>query len=141
VEPRISLITFGVKDLQASLAFYRDGLHWTPSKASAGDVVFFQMNGMAFALFPRQTLADDAHVDNDGTGFSGIAVAHNVRSEAEVDQTLDRARQAGARIVKPAQKAEWGGYSGYFADPDGYLWEIAYNPFFPLDAAGNLTLP
>lgn len=130
MEPRISLITLGVSDLPASVRFYRDGLG-LPLRAGSGDpVAFFETRGTWLALFPRADLAADAGVPTGGGGFSGITLAHNVRTREEVDATLQLARKAGARIVKPARDTDWGGYAGYFSDPDGYLWEIAWNPHF-----------
>lgn len=138
--PRISLITLGVSDLRVSRRFY-EALGFIASSASQGDVVFFQAGPLGLALYPRDKLAEDAMVADSRPGFSGITLAHNLNSEAEVEALLAHAAACGARIVKPAQKVFWGGYSGYFADPDGHLWEIAHNPFFPLDDAGSLLLP
>ena len=102
-------------------------------------MVFFQLGGIGLSLYGRQALADDAQVPNTPPGFSGVTLAWNGRSEAEVDAALAEAVKAGGRLVKAAQKVFWGGYSGYFADPDGHLWEVAHNPFFPLDASGNFS--
>ena len=140
MERRISLITLGVKDLGRARGFY-EALGFVASPASQGDVVFFQCGGLALALYPRDKLAEDATVSDPAPGFSGITIAHNVRSEAEADRVMAEAVTAGARCVKPMQKVFWGGYSGYFADPDGHLWEIAYNPYFPLSKDGSLVLP
>ena len=140
MKQRLSLITLGVSDLAASRRFY-ETLGWTASAASQGDIVFFQMNGLALALYPRDALAADAQVENAEGSFSGVTLAHNLTSEPEVDRVFGAAVKAGARPLKPPQRAFWGGYSSYFADPDGHVWEIAYNPHFPLDAAGNLWLP
>ncbi|MCG6657548.1 VOC family protein [Halomonas campisalis] len=140
MEQCISLITLGVGDLARARRFYEEGLGWEVGMAVEGEVVFFQLNGLILSLFPRVALARDAGVGDKGSGFSGIALAHNVRSEPEVDSVLSEAERAGGRIVKPASRAEWGGYSGYFADPDGHLWEVAYNPGFPIDAKGNTRL-
>lgn len=140
MEPRISLITLGVADLARSQAFY-EALGFTPSSVGGGAIVFFQAGPMALALFPRESLALDAGVTADGRGFSGIALAHNVRGSGDVAGVLAEAEAAGGRIVKPAEDAPWGGRSGYFADPDGHLWEVAWNPHFPLAADGSLTLP
>lgn len=141
MEPRLSLVTLGVDDLERARTFY-EALGWRASPASQGDVVFFQLNGMALSLYPRELLAEDAAIPPGGKpAFSGVTLAHNCRSEREVDAIYAEALRAGARGVKPPQKAFWGGYSGYFADPEGHLWEIAHNPFFPLDPAGNLSLP
>lgn len=128
MKPRISMITLGVRDLAASTRFYRDGLGLPPLESPPG-VAFFALTGTWLALFGRDDLAADAGVDAAGGGFGGISLAHNLDSEAAVDAQMAEAAAAGARIVKPAQKTSWGGYAGYFADPDGHLWEIAHNPF------------
>jgi uncharacterized protein len=142
MQPRITLITLGVGDLERALRFYRDGLGWPLSSASVeGDVAFFRTDGAVLALYPRELLAADAHLPPDGSGFGGIALAQNVRSRAEVDAVLAQAVAAGGAILKPAVEAEWGGYHGYFADLDGYPWEIAWNPGFPIKPDGNLDLP
>ncbi|CAO3416624.1 VOC family protein [Azospirillum doebereinerae] len=142
MEPRISLVTLGVADLARSRRFYEQGLGWTPSPAGNDNVTFYQLGGMALGLFGRAALAEDAHLPDAGdpARFGGITLAQNVRSKAEVDSVLALAERAGARILKPGQDVFWGGYSGYFADPDGHPWEIAWNPFFTLDATGNMTL-
>jgi uncharacterized protein len=140
-EPRVSLITLGVADLARARAFYESGLGWRASPASQGDIVFFQLGGLALALFPRAALAEDAGMAEGGQGFRGIALAHNVRDSADVERLLELAQAAGGRIVRAAETAPWGGRSGYFADPDGHLWEIAWNPHFALDADGALRLP
>ncbi len=141
MEPYISLITLGVADLERALRFYRDGLHWPVSGASGGDVAFLHTGGVVLALYPRALLAADAHLSDTGSGFGGIALAHNVASREQVDQALAAAAAAGGTILKPAEQAEWGGYSGYFADPDGYPWEVAWNPGFPLTPEGRILLP
>jgi predicted lactoylglutathione lyase len=140
MEPRISLVTLGAADISRAVAFY-EALGWRPSPASTDEVVFFQANGLALAIYDRATLAEDAGVPDEGAGFSGLALAHNARSPTEVDAIFDQAIRAGAEPTSPPQDTAWGGYSAYFTDPDGHLWEVAWNPFFPLDAAGNLTLP
>jgi uncharacterized protein len=136
MEPRISIITLGVTDLARSTAFYRDGLG-LPQEDSPPDIVFFATGGTLLALYARDALAADANVAAAGQGFSGFTLAHNVPSRDDVDAVLQQAATAGARIVKPAQQASWGGYSGYFADPDGFLWEVAWNPDRPQLAAGG----
>jgi catechol 2,3-dioxygenase-like lactoylglutathione lyase family enzyme len=141
MEARVSLVTLGVKDLERSLTFYRDGLGFPVSPASNDDVVFFRTGGIVVTLFPHGKLADDAHVAPEGSGFRGIALAHNVREKSEVGAILAAAARAGATITKPAQDVFWGGHSGYFADPDGHLWEVAWNPHFPLRADGTIELP
>ncbi len=138
---KLSLITLGVKDLRRALDFYQRGLGWKTSSASGDDVAFFPMGGIVFALYPREKLAEDASVNPIGSGFSGIALAYNAKSQDEVDNVLQTVQRIGGKIVKPAHKAFWGGYSGYFADPDGHLWEVAWNPFWQFDDRDNLVLP
>lgn len=140
MEQRLSIITLGVSDLRRSREFY-ERLGWRKSSASSDGIVFFQACGMALALYPRHELAKDANVSADGEGFNGITLAYNTRSREEVDAVLAEAQHAGARILKPAQEAFWGGYSGYFSDPDGFLWEVAWNPFFPIAADGAIQIP
>lgn len=140
MEPRVSLITLGVADLARSRTFY-EALGFKASSVGGGDVVFFQAGPMALCLFPRESLACDAKVSAEGSGFRGITLAHNVRTKDGVDAALAEAERLGAVIVKPAEDAPWGGRSGYFADPDGHLWEIAWNPHFPLAEDGALSLP
>ncbi|APX96847.1 VOC family protein [Natronorubrum daqingense] len=127
MEPRISMLTLGVTDLEASTRFYRDGLG-LPEYESEGDVTFFETAGAWLALYPRTALAEDATVCADGDGFRGMSIAHNVESKRDVDTVLEEASGAGATIRKPARDTDWGGYSGYFADLDGFLWEVAWNP-------------
>lgn len=142
MDARITLITLGVADLGRARRFYTEGLGFAASSASVGDVVFMDAGGVVLALYPRALLAEDACLpDAGGGGFGGITLAHNVRSPEEVDAALAVAERAGARILKPGQKVFWGGYSGYFADPDGHPWEVAHNPFWELDAAGRVRLP
>lgn len=130
MKPKISIITLGVSDLQTSLKFYRDGLGFKPHNYKDGDnFVLFQMEGTWLALFPKDQLAKDAHVPPDGSGFSGITLSHNVSSKEEVDRLFDYVVSVGGKATKKPQDVFWGGYSGYIADLDGYLWEIAYNPF------------
>lgn len=131
MEPRVSFITLGVADLERATRFYRDvlGLPQLPSPPEV--VSFFDLGRTWLALYPRHLLAADAGVPAEGFGFPGFALAHNVRSEAEANQLLAEAAAGGGRIVKPGQPTDWGGYAGYFADPDGFLWEVAWNPRFP----------
>ena len=129
LDPRISLITLGVEDVARSTEFY-ERLGWKKSGASQESVTFIQLKGTVLALFSRQSLADDAHIENTPKGFSGVTLAHNVESEAAVDAVVEQAVAAGATLIKKPQTVFWGGYSGYFADPDGHLWEIAHNPLF-----------
>jgi len=127
IGPKISLVTLGVADLERSTVFYRDGLG-LPVHGDYPGVTFLELNGTWLSLFPRQDLAADAQQSPDGSGFRGFSLAHNVTSKEEVDAIMAQAVAAGATVVKTAGDAEWGGYSGYFADPDGFLWEIAWNP-------------
>lgn len=129
MKPRISMITLGVGDLEKSIEFYEKGLGF-PRMDSPPSLAFFTLNGTWLGLYGREALAEDAQVSPEGSGFAGFALAHNVSSEQEVDEVLEQARTAGAMIVKQGQKVFWGGYSGYFKDPDGHLWEVAHNPFF-----------
>jgi uncharacterized protein len=140
MEQRVSIVTLGVADLARSRAFY-ERIGWRPAANQAEGIVFFQAGGMALALYPREELAKDANVPAEGSGFRGTTLAYNARSRAEVDAVLAEAKTAGARIVKPAQDAFWGGYSGYFADLDRFLWEVAWNPFFPIAADGSIQIP
>ncbi|MBA3445222.1 MAG: VOC family protein [Gemmatimonadales bacterium] len=130
MEPRISFVTLGVGDLERSTRFYEAGLG-LPRLKSPPTVSFFELGKTWLALYPRHLLAADAGVPADGSGFRGFALAHNVRSAAEADRLMQDVAGAGGRIVKPPQPTEWGGYSGYFADPDSFLWEVAWNPRFP----------
>jgi len=123
------MITLGVRDLAASVAFYAQGLG-LPRMESPPGVAFFTLDGTWLGLYGRQALAEDATVPAEGSGFAGVTLAHNVATEAEVDALLKQAVAAGGTLVKPGQRVFWGGYSGYFADPDGHLWEVAHNPHF-----------
>jgi len=129
MHPRISMITLGVDDLEKSIEFYEQGLGF-PRMESPPTVAFFTLNGTWLGLYDRNALAEDATVSPDGSGFNSFALAHNVGSEAEVDEVFKKAVSVGATPVKQPQKVFWGGYSGYFKDPDGHLWEVAHNPFF-----------
>ncbi len=140
MEQRVSVVTLGVADLAAARHFYEDALGWRPAQALEG-VAFYQAGGMILGLFPRAELAKDAKLNDTGAGFGGIALALNMRSKAEVDAVLAEAESAGATILKPAEDAFWGGYSGYFADPDGHPWEVAWNPFWTLGPDGSVTIP
>jgi hypothetical protein len=140
MEPRLNIITLGVRDLNKAVSFYRDGLGWPQSSSSAGDFAIFKLStGSALALYPRHLLAADANVKDDG-GFGGVTLAQNVTDKATVDLVLSQAVKAGGVLLKSACEAEWGGYSGYFADPDGHPWEVAWNPFFVLEQ-GQIQLP
>jgi catechol 2,3-dioxygenase-like lactoylglutathione lyase family enzyme len=131
MKPKIGLITLGVTDLERSTRFYRDGLG-LPQHGHYPGVTFFALHGTWLGLFPRVDLARDANVDDVGTGFRGFTLAHNVSTKEEVDRVLLEAEKSGGKIAKKARDAEWGGYSGYFSDPDGFLWEVAWNPVLDL---------
>ncbi len=140
MEPRLSLVTLGVADVARARAFY-EKLGFAPSGVGNDSVAFFPAGGVVLALYGRTSLAQDAGIADSTPGFSGVSLAHNVRSEAEVDAVLREAVAAGGRLIRSGHKVFWGGYVGYFADPDGHLWEVAHNPDFPLDADGRIELP
>ena len=133
MKAKISLITLGVQDLKKSLTFYHEGLGFPTHNYKDGeDVVFFKLEGTWLALYPREKLAEDAMIPAEGSGFRGVTLAHNVDSKEKVDEVFQQALSAGATAVKKPQDVFWGGYSGYFGDPDGNLWEVAWNPFTDL---------
>ena len=143
MEPRVSLVTLSVSDLARAVAFYRDGLGWPKSEVGGDEVAFFKTAGVVIALFPRVSFAADASIGLDDVEHGGIArfsLAHNVAEEGQVDSVLKEAAEAGATIVKEAQEIFFGRH-GFFADPDGYLWEVAWNPSFPMAADGSIELP
>jgi catechol 2,3-dioxygenase-like lactoylglutathione lyase family enzyme len=141
MDQRVTLITLGVDDLARSLRFYRDGLGWHLSSASVdGDVAFFRAGGVVLALWSRDALAADVGLGRSG-GWGDVALAHNVSDRESVDAAVAALVRAGGRLLKRPEPTEWGGYSGYVADPDGHPWEIAHNPFWPLDERGQVTLP
>ena len=132
-KPKISLIGLGVRDIERALAFYRDGLGFKTHRYKDGDDhVMFKLEGTWLSIYPWDKLAEDATVSPKGSGFRGFGLAHNVGSKKKVDEMFALALAAGAKPLKIPQEVFWGGYSGYFADPDGFLWEIAYNPFTDL---------
>lgn len=138
MEPRVTLITLGVADLTIAADFYENKFGWQRLPTSTAEIVFFQLNGLQLALFPRSELAEDAGVPLDASGFKSFSLAHNLRSEKAVDELIAELESKGVPIIKRPQKVYWGGYSSYIADPDHFLWEIAYNPFLPLDERGNV---
>ena len=135
----LHIVTLGVSDLETSNKFYSETLGWKPSRPQEG-IVFFQAGGVVLALFPREELAKDAQIPSGGTALDRFTLAYNAQSEAEVDEIISDLRAKGVKILKEPQKVFWGGYSSYFADPDGNCWEVAYNPFFAFDEQGNLKL-
>jgi hypothetical protein len=128
MQPHITIVGLGVDDLQRAIDFYQKGLG-LPRKEGPEDIAFFDMGGTMLSLYPRDKLAGDIGISPKGSGFSGVTLAHNVTSPAAVDAVLQEAVNAGATLVKHGQKVFWGGYSGYFTDPDGHHWEVAHNPF------------
>lgn len=139
MDQRVSLVTLGVADLTRARTFY-EALGWSGQEVQ--ETVFFQAGGMVLVLWGREALAADSGIDDTGRdGFGGVALAQNVRSEAEVDEVLSAAERAGATVTRPAAATFYGGYAGCFHDPDGHVWEVAHNPGFPLAEDGSLTLP
>jgi uncharacterized glyoxalase superfamily protein PhnB len=135
------MIAPGVRDLPRSVKIYRDGLKFSPSSASKESIAFFKMGGTVLALYSWEKLAEDAQVPDEGHGFRGVTLAHNVRERQGVSEVLALAAASGGKIIKPAQDVFWGGHSGYFADPDGHLWEVCWNPHFPLTENGTVLVP
>ena len=133
MEQRITFITLGVKNLDTSIDFYENKFGWKRSPMSSENIVFFDLNGIHLSLYNCKALAEDATVDAAGSGFKGFTLSHNVGSEKEVDELIENLRNKGVKIVKEPQKVFWGGYSSYIADPDGNLWEIAFNPFLKME--------
>ena len=141
MKPSVSLITLGVWNLERAATFYQDGLGWPLSGASVeGEVAFFRTGGTVLALWSREALAEDANLDSEGSGFPGFALAHNVAQKEEVDSVLEEAVSAGGTVVREARDVFFG-RNGYFADPEGYLWEVAWNPAFPIAEDGTIRLP
>lgn len=136
-DQRVSVLTLGVRDLAASRKFYVQGLGWKPAFENS-DIIFFQTGGMVFALFARDQLAADFDADPSSFGRPPCSLGYNVRTKGEVDPLLAHAASAGAKVLKPPMQQPWGGYSGYFADPDGFAWEVAWNPFWPIAADGTI---
>jgi uncharacterized protein len=133
MEQRLTIITLGVKDLKTSSEFYESKFGWKKTESSNENIVFFQLNGVQLALYPRTKLTEDATVSPEGSGFSDITLSYNTRSEKEVDELIENLRTKKVKIIKEPQKVFWGGYSSYISDPDGHLWEIAYNPYLRID--------
>jgi hypothetical protein len=141
MEQRMSLVTLGVGDLDRSVAFYREVVGWTPEPGPPG-VAFFNLGGIVFGLYPHSDLAEDMNVPrgNAGSGYEGFSIAYNARTKDEVDAVFADLAAKGATIVKAPEEAFWGGYSGYFADPDGHAWEVAWNPHSPLGPDGSFVV-
>jgi predicted lactoylglutathione lyase len=139
MDPRVSLVTLGVADLERSRSFY-EALGWRSDSKPEDGVVFFQSGGMVLALWSREELAKDSGVE-DGGGWGGVTLAYNVPSPADVDAFIERAQAAGAAIPRAGAETFWGGYSGVFIDPDGHPWEVAHNPFWTVTEAGDVILP
>lgn len=140
MKQNFTLITLGATNFERAVKFYEKGLGWKKSKASMDDIAFFQLSGIILSIYPKKMLAKDATISGKGTGFGGITLSHNTSSEKEVEEILKKVVKHGAKIVKPAQKVFWGGYSGYFKDTEGHLIEVAYNPFWKLDKKGIVKL-
>ncbi len=140
MDPRINIITLGVEDIKKSKKFYED-MGFKASSISNEHLVAFQAANIVFCLYPMKLLAEDATLKLGSNGFRGFTLAYNVAKKEEVKEILDQAKKVGAKIIKPAQDVFWGGHSGYFADPDGNLWEVAWNPHWPLGKDGLIKLP
>lgn len=138
MQQRLTIVGLGVNDLAAANDFYLNTLGWTKLSSSNENITFMQLNGILLSLYPKDKLAEDAGVSSEGSGFKAFSLAYNTRTKEEVDQVFADLRQKGVKIVKEPEEVFWGGYSGYIADPDDNLWEIAYNPYLPLDEAGNV---
>jgi uncharacterized glyoxalase superfamily protein PhnB len=133
MEQKITYLTLGVKNLSSSIDFYENKFGWNRSEMSNEDLILYQLNGIHFALYAREELANDATVNPKGDGFKGFTISYNVWSEREVDELINSLKEKGVKIIKEPQKVFWGGYSSYIADPDDNLWEIAYNPYLKKD--------
>lgn len=139
MEPRLNIITLGVKDLKISHHFYTEILAWEPHSSTNEGISFFKLNGLFLSLYQEEKLAEDVGVNPEGKGFKKFSLAYNTRSEKEVDDLIASLKSKGVKIVKYPEKAFWGGYSSYFSDPDDNLWEVAFNPFLELDENGNVV--
>ena len=139
MEQRLTIITLGVKNLYKSTEFYETQFGWKKSASSNESITFFSLNGIYISLYEKEKLAEDAEIDASGEGFKGFTLAYNARSKEEVDQIFDDFKSKGVKIIKSPQEVFWGGYSGYVADLDGNLWEIAFNPYLKIDENGNIV--
>ena len=140
MEQRISVVTLGVDDLARARNFYQNGLGWQSANPGNEVIAFFQLRGMVLGLYGGAALAEDAGLADERAAFGGVTLATNVRSRAEVDAVMAEAEAAGASVLKPPEDTAWGGYSGYFADPDGHPWEVAWNPHWTLDEDGAVVI-
>ena len=138
MEQRLTIVTMGVKDLKVASEFYEKKIGWKKMKSSNEFISFFQLNGILLSLYPKEKLAEDATVSQDGNGFKGFTLAYNTRSKEEVNELVEKLENRGVKIIKRATVTFWGGYSSYVSDSDENLWEIAFNPFLPLDDNGNI---
>ena len=138
MEQRLTIVGLGVNNLKESTKFYEEKFGWKKMDTSNEGITFFQLNGILLSLYPREKLAGDATVSSEGTGFKGFSLAFNTRTKEEVDELIETLDAKGVKIIKRPEEVFWGGYSSYIADPDNNLWEIAYNPFLPLDENGNV---
>lgn len=139
MEQRLTIVGLGVSDLKVSTSFYEECFGWEKTESSNDNITFFQLNGILLSLYPSEKLAEDAGVEAAGSGFKGFSLAHNPRTKEAVDELFAELEGKNVKIVKRPEEVFWGGYSGYIADPDGNLWEIAFNPFLPLDENGNAS--
>lgn len=139
MEQRLTIVTLGVEDLTRSTNFYSNTLGWQKTNESNDNITFYKLNGILLSLYPIEKLAEDVRTAHQRSGFKGFSLAHNARSEDDVDQIFEDLKSRGVTIVKEPEKVFWGGYSGYISDPDGYLWEIAFNPYLPLNKIGDVA--
>lgn len=137
MEQRLTIVGLGVSDLKTLTTFYETKFGWVKTEASNDTISFFQLNGILLSLYPREKLAEDAGVSPNGNGFNGLSLAYNTRTKSEVDELFELFEKRGVTIVKKPEDVFWGGYSGYVADPDRNLWEIAFNPYLAIDEEGN----
>ena len=141
MRPNLTVVTLGVANLRRSHDFYVRRLGWPTSSRIEDGVVFVRLTGIVLALWSRELLAKDIGVPDGGGSFGGTTLAHNARDRGEVDQVMAQVKEAGARILRPAHETFWGGYSGHFADPDGHVWEVAWNPHWTMERDGTMRLP
>ena len=141
MDQRVTIIGLGVTNLEVSNKFYKEKFGWKLMNSSNESISFFQLNGILLSLYPRAKLAEDAKVNDKGSGFKGFTLAYNTRSKEEVDSLFEDLKRKGVRIVKQPEEVFWGGYSGQYMDPDNHVWEVAHNPFWQIDDRGRITIP